>query len=84
MITARKYEVLRLMAEGKSNKEIASSLLIGSRTVHLHKAMIRRELSAGRLNVHNIHEVSAQLKGQVAEEDIDVVQRWLMRIAERQ
>ena len=77
MMTTRKCEVLRLMAEGKTNKEISSSLMIGSRTVHLHKAMIRRELSAGRFNVH---ELSIRLKGKVTEQDIDVVKRWLRRI----
>ena len=81
MITARKCEVLRLMAEGKTNKQISSSLMIGSRTVHLHKAMIKRELSAGRLN---IHELSIRLRGKVTEKDFDVIKRWLMRNAESQ
>ena len=76
MLTTRQCEVLRLLAEGKTNKEIASSLRIVFRTVHLHKAMIRRELSEGRLN---IDELSSQLKGKVGKTDIEVVKNWLKR-----
>jgi Bacterial regulatory proteins, luxR family len=79
MLTTRQCEVLRLMAEGKTNKEIASSLMIVFRTVHLHKAMIRRELSEGGLD---IHELSKQLKGKVGESDIDVIKNWFKRFAD--
>jgi DNA-binding NarL/FixJ family response regulator len=43
-LTSRQREVLQLVAEGKSAKEIAKSLYISSRTVEFHKYHIMEEL----------------------------------------
>jgi two-component system, NarL family, response regulator NreC len=50
--TPREAEVLRLMALGESNKEIASALHISVKTVEVHKANAMRKLSLrGRIEV---------------------------------
>ena len=43
-LTSRQREVLQLVAEGKSVKDIASSLNISSKTVEYHKTKLMREL----------------------------------------
>lgn len=43
-LTSRQREVLQLLAEGKSAKEVAKSLHISSRTVEFHKYHIMEEL----------------------------------------
>jgi two-component system response regulator NreC len=43
-VTAREREIVRLLAEGKSNKEIASSLGISIRTAETHRATLMRKL----------------------------------------
>jgi DNA-binding NarL/FixJ family response regulator len=48
-LTAREREVVILIAEGLSNKEIAAHLQIGTRTVETH-----RERAMRKLNVHSI------------------------------
>jgi two-component system, NarL family, nitrate/nitrite response regulator NarL len=48
-LTAREREVLVLIAEGKSNKEIASALNVGVRTIETHRERIMR-----RLNIHSV------------------------------
>lgn len=48
-LTDREREVLVLIAEGKSNKEIASKLGIGVRTIETHRERIMR-----RLNIHSV------------------------------
>ncbi len=45
-LTAREREVLRLLVDGLTDKEIAVSLGIGQRTVSNHVAMIRDKLAA--------------------------------------
>ncbi|NPA67676.1 MAG: response regulator transcription factor, partial [Chlorobi bacterium] len=40
ILTAREIEVLKLIAEGKSNKEIADLLFISQRTAEKHKSNI--------------------------------------------
>ena len=40
MLSARESEVLRLVAEGLSNKEIAARLVLSEHTVHRHVANI--------------------------------------------
>jgi DNA-binding NarL/FixJ family response regulator len=45
-MTKRQREVLRLIAEGKSNKEIAAKLRITERTVKFHVASILNRLDA--------------------------------------
>ena len=48
-LTVREREVLVLIAEGKSNKEIASDLDVGVRTIETHRERIMR-----RLNIHSV------------------------------
>jgi DNA-binding NarL/FixJ family response regulator len=48
-LTAREREVLVLIAEGRSNKEIASHLGVGVRTVETHRERIMR-----RLDIHSV------------------------------
>lgn len=43
-LTDRELEVTRLLAEGKSNKEVATALSITTRTVETHRANIMRKL----------------------------------------
>jgi DNA-binding NarL/FixJ family response regulator len=43
-LTVRQREVLQLVAEGKSNKEIASALNISGKTVEFHKAGLMDQL----------------------------------------
>jgi DNA-binding NarL/FixJ family response regulator len=51
-LTLREREILQLLAQGRSNKEVAARLNISSRTVETH----RRNLM-GKLNLHSIAEI---------------------------
>jgi DNA-binding NarL/FixJ family response regulator len=44
-LTRREYQVMRLIAEGKSNKELAGELGISTRTAENHRASIMTKLS---------------------------------------
>ena len=44
-LTARERDVLRLVAQGRSNKEIAAALTISERTVNTHLVHIFEKLS---------------------------------------
>jgi DNA-binding NarL/FixJ family response regulator len=44
-LTSRESEVLRLVATGMSNREIAGTLVLSEHTVHRHVANILRKLS---------------------------------------
>ena len=46
-LTPRQREVLQLVAEGRSRKEIAAVLNISVKTVEFHKATLSRELNLG-------------------------------------
>ena len=46
-LTEREMEVLRLLAQGKTNKEIAAELIITERTVKFHVSSIMGKLGAG-------------------------------------
>jgi len=48
-LTIREREVLTAVAEGLSNKEIASRLDVGVRTVETHRERIMR-----KLNIHSV------------------------------
>jgi DNA-binding NarL/FixJ family response regulator len=43
-VTAREREIIQLLAEGKSNKEVASTLGISVKTIEAHRANIMRTL----------------------------------------
>ncbi|BBY64932.1 hypothetical protein MHEL_31750 [Mycolicibacterium helvum] len=47
-LTRRQSEVARLVAEGKTNREIADALFIGIRTVDTHVAQVLRKLNVTR------------------------------------
>jgi DNA-binding NarL/FixJ family response regulator len=51
-LTDREREVLRLIAEGHSTKEVASRLDIGTRTVETHRANLMR-----KLGVHSVAQL---------------------------
>jgi DNA-binding NarL/FixJ family response regulator len=48
-LTGRQREILQLIAEGKSTKEIASVLDVGVKTVETHRAKLME-----RLNIHDV------------------------------
>ena len=47
-LTAREIEVLRLIARGHTNREIAERLFLSVRTVESHRARIQRKLGRSR------------------------------------
>ena len=49
-ITLREREIIQLLAEGKSNKEIAGALNISTRTVEAHRANIMNKLNLDSLS----------------------------------
>lgn len=52
LLTDREKEVLQLLAEGRSNKEVASVLSVGLSTVETHRANLMQ-----KLNLHNTAEI---------------------------
>lgn len=52
LLTDREKEVLQLLAEGRSNKEVASLLALGLSTVETHRANLMQ-----KLNLHNTAEI---------------------------
>jgi DNA-binding NarL/FixJ family response regulator len=48
-LTSREREVVQLLAEGKSNKEVADRLGISARTAEGHRGEIMRKLKLGSL-----------------------------------
>jgi DNA-binding NarL/FixJ family response regulator len=51
-LTSREREIVQLLAEGKSSKEVASSLGISVKTAETHRANIMR-----KLDLHSVSEV---------------------------
>ena len=49
-LTAREREIVQLLAEGRSNKEVASGLAISTKTVETHRASIMRKLNMDSLS----------------------------------
>jgi two-component system, NarL family, response regulator NreC len=52
LLTAREKEVLQLLAEGRTNKEVATTLDLGLSTVETHRANLMQ-----KLNLHNTAEI---------------------------
>ena len=52
LLTDREREVLQLLAEGRSNKEVASALDVGLSTVETHRGNLMQ-----KLNLHNTAEI---------------------------
>ena len=52
LLTDREREVLQLLAEGRSNKEVAALLDVGLSTVETHRANLMQ-----KLNLHNTAEI---------------------------
>jgi DNA-binding NarL/FixJ family response regulator len=44
ILTDREREIIQLLADGKSNKDVASSLKISIKTVESHRSAIMRKL----------------------------------------
>lgn len=53
-LTTREKHILRLIAQGKSNKQIAVELFISNRTVDTHRNNLKRKLNAPS-TVHLVH-----------------------------
>ena len=53
-LTARQKQILSYIANGKSNKQIASALIISEQTVKIHISAILRKLHAN----HRAHAVA--------------------------
>lgn len=63
-LTSREREVVRLLAEGKSSKEVASSLSISVKTAETHRANIMR-----KLQLHSVSElVRYPVRNQIVED----------------
>jgi DNA-binding NarL/FixJ family response regulator len=52
LLTDREKEVLQLLAEGRSNKEVATQLNVGVSTVETHRANLMQ-----KLNLHSTAEI---------------------------
>jgi DNA-binding NarL/FixJ family response regulator len=53
ILTSREREVLQLIAEGKSTKQIATSLIVSVKTIETHRQQIM-----DKLNMHSIAELT--------------------------
>jgi DNA-binding NarL/FixJ family response regulator len=49
-VTPREREIIQLLAEGKSNKEVAAALKVSTRTVETHRANIMHKLALNSLS----------------------------------
>ena len=62
-LTSREREIVQLLSEGKSSKEVASSLDISVKTVETHRANIMR-----KLEIHSVSElVRYAVRNQIVE-----------------
>ena len=52
-LTAKQREVLQLLAEGKTNKEVAAALCISAKTVEAHRGQLME-----KLNIHTVAELT--------------------------
>ena len=72
LLTDREKDVLQLLAEGRSNKEVASLLSVGLTTVETHRANLMQ-----KLNLHNTAEIVlyAVRKGVIVSRTSDAADR---------
>jgi DNA-binding NarL/FixJ family response regulator len=49
-LTSRELQILKLLAQGKTNKEVAAALAVSVRTVEAHRASLMRKLELGSLS----------------------------------
>ena len=49
-LTARELEILKLLAEGKTDKQVAAALDVSVRTVEAHRASLMRKLNLRSLS----------------------------------
>jgi DNA-binding NarL/FixJ family response regulator len=62
-LTSREREIVQLLAEGKSSKEVASALGISAKTAETHRANVMR-----KLGLHNVSElVRYAVRNQIVE-----------------
>jgi len=52
-LSAREREIVQLLAEGRTNKEIAARLEISTKTVETHRSSVMR-----KLNLHSVGEIT--------------------------
>ena len=52
LLTDREKEILQLLAEGRSNKEVANLLILSVTTVETHRTNLMQ-----KLNLHNTAEI---------------------------
>jgi len=48
-LTPREHEVMKMVTEGKSNKEIANTLGVSAKTIEAHRARVMEKMQAGSL-----------------------------------
>lgn len=48
-LTPREHEVMQMVTEGRSNKEIANSLGVSAKTIEAHRARVMEKMQAGSL-----------------------------------
>ena len=48
-LTPREHEVMEMVTQGKSNKEIANSLGVSAKTIEAHRARVMEKMQAGSL-----------------------------------
>ena len=48
-LTPREHEVMEMVTEGRSNKEIANSLGVSAKTIEAHRARVMEKMQAGSL-----------------------------------
>ena len=48
-LTPREYEVMTMVTDGRSNKEIANSLGVSAKTIEAHRARVMEKMQAGSL-----------------------------------
>lgn len=48
-LTPREYEVMQMVTEGRSNKEIANTLGVSAKTIEAHRARVMEKMQAGSL-----------------------------------